>query len=200
MVTYTYIKIDASGNYVTLNEPLDENLYNLGSSYEDYLDNKWVLLSDKQVAFHEENPNATVYEVWNMELTPTPERTIDDAKSNMNALIDAYDSSENVNSFTVNETISGWFTPSERSNYKSSIDAAKLLGIETLSVYIGDTLITVSTTFAEQALAQIQLYADQCSIVTKQHKEAVAALTTIEDVDGYDYTVGYPEKLNFNLE
>lgn len=200
MTTYTYIKINTKGNYVTLNEPLNENLYNLGSSYEDYLANKWVLLSDEQVTFHEEHPNATVYEVWNMEMTPTPERTIDDAKSNMIALIDAYDSSENVNGFTVNSTVSGWLTAAERSNYKSSIDAAKLLDIETLSFYIGDLLVSVSTTLAEQMLAQVQLYADQCFIVAKQHKAAVKALTSIEEIDAYDYTSGYPAKLNFDLE
>ena len=48
-------------------------------------------------------------------------------------------------------------------------------------------------------LAQIQLYADQCFIVTKQHKAAVEALDSIEAVDNYDVTAGYPTKLTFNV-
>ena len=48
-------------------------------------------------------------------------------------------------------------------------------------------------------LAAIQLYADQCFIKTKQHEAAIKALATIEDINNYDYTVGYPTKLNFTL-
>ena len=201
MAKFTYLKYDKKGNYVEFEQKFDETLYNnIGYSYEDYLANKWVLLSNAQVAFHDENPNATVYEVWNMQMTPVPERTLDNAKDQMIATIDAYDSSDAVNSFTVNGSIEGWFTPAERSNYKSSIDAAKLVGLETLSFFVGDLLVTLPTATAEQLLAQVQLYADQCYIITKQHKSAVNALTAIEDVDAYDYTVGYPEKLNFDIE
>jgi hypothetical protein len=48
-------------------------------------------------------------------------------------------------------------------------------------------------------LAQIQLYADQCFLVTKQHEAAVNALDSIESVDNYDITLGYPTKLVFNV-
>ena len=116
--------------------------------------------------------------------------------------IDTYDSSSDVNGFeaTVSGmTIEGWFTPEERSNYKSSIDAAKLLGVETLYFYLGDVELAVTPVQAEYMLAQIQLYADQCFIVTKQHKLAVESMETIEEVDGFDYTADYPQKPNFNL-
>jgi hypothetical protein len=53
---------------------------------------------------------------------------------------------------------------------------------------------------AEMALAQIQIYADRCYIVTETHKSDVNSFENIEDVDNYDITAGYPEKLNFNLE
>ena len=59
--------------------------------------------------------------------------------------------------------------------------------------------LQISTVMAEQMLAQIQLYADSCYIVTMQHKSAVEALDTIEEVDNYDYRDGYPSRLNFNL-
>ena len=77
MAKYTYIKRDIKGYYIEFDEMFDPNLYNnLGDSYEDFLNNLWVLLSDEQVAFHEEYPNATVKEVWDMQLTPVPPRTI----------------------------------------------------------------------------------------------------------------------------
>jgi hypothetical protein len=132
-----------------------------------------------------------------MQLTPIPQRTLDDAKAEMIQKIDDYDSSDNVNGFTVNDSIEGWFTPEERSNYKSSIDAAKLIGVSALTFFIGDLQLEVTPTQAEYMLAQIQLYADHCFIVTKQHKISVGELETIEDVDSYPYQQGYPSKITF---
>ena len=202
MAKYTYIKQDIKGYYIEFDEMFNPDLYNnLGETWDDFLDNKWVLLSDEQVAFHVEHPTASVKEVWDMELTPEPIyiRTLEDAKNEMIANIDAYDSSINVNGFTVNNEIEAWFTADERSNYKSSIDAAKLLGVGTLSFFINDIEMTLPTESVEYMLAQIQLYADQCYIVTKQHKLDVNALETIEEVDAYPYMDGYPKRLNFDV-
>ena len=184
---YTYIKQDVKGYYIEFDEMFDPNLYdNLGETFEDFLDNLWVLLSDEQVTFHNENPSATVSEVWRMELDPEPVRTLEQAKIEMTMNIISYDSSSNVNGFTINGEVEGWFTPEERSNYKSSIDAAKLLGVSALTFFVGDMEMTVTPTQAEYMLAQIQLYADQCFIITKQHKAAVEAMESIEAVDTYD--------------
>lgn len=153
MKKYTYIKYDVEGYYIEFSDKFDENLYNnIGKIFEDFLDNKWLLLSDEQVAFHIEHPEASVEEVWNMEFAS---RTLDEAKEEMINTITEYDNSANINSFTINNEIEGWFTPEERSNYKSSIDAAKLLGIDSLSFFIGDMLLTVTPTQAEYMLAQI---------------------------------------------
>jgi hypothetical protein len=199
MAKYTYIKLDISGYYIEFDEMFNPELYdNLGDTYQDFLDNKWVLLSDEQVAFHEEHPEANVKEVWDMEITPEPPRTLEDAKAEMIAKIDEYDSSSEVNGFLVNSEIEGWFTPEERSNYKSSIDAAKLLGISALTFFIDNVEMTVTPVQADYMLAEIQLYADQCYIVTKGHKIAVEAMETIEEVDAFPYTEGYPEKINFS--
>lgn len=198
---FTYIKRAVRGYYLELEEKLTSDLYdNLGETYEDFLQNKFVLLSEEQVKFHEENPNASIKEVWDMELTPGYERTINDAKYEMLSKIDSYDNSDEVNSFTINNSISAWFTPNERTNYKNSIDSAKLLGVKELSLFIGDMSVTIPTERAEQMLAAIQLYADACFMVTKQHKLIVNNMTEIYDVDEYNYKVGYPEKLNFNVD
>lgn len=197
---FTYIKKNVDGFYVELPEKLTADLYSdLGETYEDFTQNKWVLLSDKQVKFHKENPTASIQEVWNMELKPVHVRDLADAKREMLAKIDQYDNSDAVNGFTVNNVIPAWFSVQERLNYKQSVEAAKLMNVKELSFYVGDNMLTVATEKAEQMLAALQLYADACFMVTKQHKLAVEALETIEDVDKYDYVVNYPEKLNFDL-
>lgn len=190
--------------YIETDQEIDAEYWDgqIGETLDDFYDGKWVLLSDEQAAFHEANPDASLREVWNTELTPVPERTITDAKREKIAQIDEYDNSSNVNSFNVtanDNTISAWLTPTERANYKSSIDAAEVVGLETLSFYIGELPVTLPTQQAKLLLAQIQLYADQCFMVTKAHKAAVEALESIEDVDNYNYESGYPEKLTFTL-
>lgn len=195
----TYISKLVPTNFVTYPEEIDSEYWagKIGDSYQDYLRGMWVLLSDEQAAFHEQFPSATVKEVWDMELNT---RTLEDAIREKINEIDAYDRSDNVNAFTINNEQKAWFTPDERSNYRNSIDAAKLVGIQSLSMYVGDIEVTLSIQEAELMLAQIQLYADQCYMVTKGHKMAVESLETIEDVDEYDNTVGYPQMLNFNIE
>ena len=47
--------------------------YNVGTTLEDYDNGAFLLLSDDQVAFHWEFPDATPLEVWNMEIPSSPE-------------------------------------------------------------------------------------------------------------------------------
>ena len=198
MEQYVYIKKSIFPHFVDFAEALKAEEYNnLGETYQDYLDNKWVLLNDDQVAYLEAHENADVKEVWDM---APAQKTLEQAKMEKMMQINAYDRSNNVNSFTINGTIEGWFTPEQRSNYKSSIDAAKLLGVESLQFFIGDLLLNITPTQAELMLAQIQLYADQCYIVTKEHQIAVEQLETVEAVENYDHTAGYPTRLNFPYE
>lgn len=198
---YTYVKRNIPRHYVTLENKLNPDLYsNIGSTYQDYLYNKYVLLTDEQVAFHNEYPEATVEEVFNLVINDNsePARTLEVAKKEMLQKIDSHDASDEVNGFLING-IKAWFTVQERNNYKASIDSAKLLGIESLSFFIGDHLLTITPEMAEHMLAAIQLYADQCFIVTKQHKLKVESLESIEEVDLYDYYAGYPKMLEFEL-
>lgn len=203
----TYIRKSIKGYYIDFPDEIDAEYWagKIGSTYQDFRDDKWILLSNEQIAFHTEHPYATISQVISMTLPEpiTHERTLEDAKNEKIAQIDEYDQSDAVNSFDVmqnNEIVtSSWLTPAERANYRSSIDAAELVGLETLSLYIGEIPVTLPTATAKLMLAQIQLYADQCFIITKQHKAAVQAMESIETVDAYDQTVGYPQKLVFNL-
>ena len=202
----TYIRKSIKGYYIDFTEEIDAEYWagKIGSTYEDFRNNKWILLSDEQVLFHKEHPQASISQVISMILPESVEytRTLEDAKNEKLQAIDNYDNSSFVNGFDVvndNDTVTTWLTPAQRANYRSSIDAAELVGLTELSLYIGETPITLPVATAKLMLAQIQLYADQCFIVTKQHKSAVEALESIEVVDNYDITAGYPTKLTFNV-
>ena len=196
-----YIYIKRGHGYLEFDTPISIELNGnvMGTTWQDYLDKKWVQLSAEQIAFKEAHPNASIKEVFDMQMAPEPVRTLEQAKIEKISAINAYDVSDNVNQFTVNGMLTDWFTPAQRSNYRNSIDAAKVVGIESLSLFVGGNAITITTTLAEQLLAQIQLYADACYIVTQQHIAAVNALDTIEAVDAFDITQDYPNKLSFEV-
>ena len=81
-----------------------------------------------------------------------------------------YDNSDAINDVIINDEIHGWVDAEQRANYRNSLDAAKRVGLSQVSFFVNGNLFTVSIEQAEDLLAAIQLYADQCFIVTKQHE------------------------------
>ena len=61
--------------YVPMPEKIDANNNDIGTTWEDYIAGKYVLLTEEQIAFKEANEGASVEEVFNMQLTPIPEPT-----------------------------------------------------------------------------------------------------------------------------
>lgn len=199
-----YIKRGAgNNNFLSLDEELDPEVYsNIGTTLDDYYNGKFVMLSEAQYTFREANPSASVVEVWNMSIpsyTPSEEEVLSNAKARKVEDIEEYSHSENVDQFVVNGVIEGWLTPTERSNYLQSITSAELLGETSVEFFVGNNKFALDLQTARFMLAKIQRYADASYIVTTEHKIAVNDLTTIEDIENFDVTLGYPEKLNFEI-
>jgi len=132
-----------------------------------------------------------------------PYDALGQAKRQKIAELEAYDISDAVNSFDIvynGATITDWLTPDKRANYKNSLDSAEILGMDVVHPVFGGIQFELSVAMAKTSLAKVQIYADQCYIATESHKAAINALETVEAVEGYDYTTGYPAKLVFNLE
>lgn len=108
-----------------------------------------------------------------------------------------YDNSIDVNGFFVGEQLT-WIDRETRNTYKASIEAAELLGETSIIVPILGMILNIPIEKGKIALAKIQRYADACAIVTAQHKMAISGLNSEEEIMGYDFTSGYPEKLVFN--
>lgn len=131
------------------------------------------------------------------EYTPSAETPtdIDMAKAAKIAEIAAYSDSDAVNSLTFNG-IKTWLTRTVRDGYDTSITAAKNLGEANVTFMVGDNEMQLPVEQARRVLDLVQRYADACFLVTERHKIAVKALQTVEEVEKYDYTTGYPEKLS----
>ena len=110
--------------------------------------------------------------------------------------ITEYDQSEDVNSFTL-QGKQMWLPKETRVGLVNSVTIEKNAGKETTVLWFGGEKYELPVDTALQMLAALELYALECYNVTAAHKAAVNALESVEDVVAYDYTQGYPEKLNF---
>ena len=110
--------------------------------------------------------------------------------------ITEYDQSEDVNSFTL-QGKTMWLPKETRVGLVNSITIEKNAGKKTTVLWFGGEKYELPVDTALQMLSALELYALECYNVTAAHKAAVNALESVEDVVAYDYTQGYPEKLNF---
>lgn len=137
---------------------------------------------------------------WGFEpyVPPVPERTLEIAKSAKIAEITAYDASDAVNSFTLDGDIM-WINRDDRVSTMNSTTILKNAGEEETTLWYGGQKYTLPCDTLIQMLGALEIYALQCYDVTEEHKAAVNALTTIEEVDAYEYTTGYPQHLSFEV-
>lgn len=112
--------------------------------------------------------------------------------------IEAYDSSENVNSFVLN-WVNVWLNKDTRVGLMNSLTIEKNSGKEESTLWFNNICVTINCDAAIQMLSALELYALSCYNVTAEHKVAVSELTTLEQALDYDYTTGYPNKLNFTV-
>ena len=141
------------------------------------------------------------FDEW-VEPEPTPEEVLERSRQEKLSALEAFDSSEEVNGFDVSsngEDMRMWIDRETRGDYKASIEAAELLGRTTVKPVFNGVEVELSVEMAKMALAQVQIYANQCFGVTQRHKAAIEALESVEEVEGYDFTEGYPERLRFEV-
>ncbi len=135
------------------------------------------------------------FEEW-YEPEPTSEQLLARAKSAKIAELEAYDSSDAVNSFSVNGK-QMWLDAATRQQLRISLDAMQQAGRGTVTKWFDGEQYTYPIDVWYQMLAAVEVYASDALNVTELHRAGINALTTIQEVDDYDYTIGYPEKLEF---
>lgn len=128
---------------------------------------------------------------------PVPERTLEDAKEEKVAQIVAYDTSDAVNSFTLDGNTM-WISRDDRISIMNSTTILKNAGQETTTLWNHGEKYILPCDMLIQMLSLLEIYALHCYDVTEEHKANVNVLTTIEEVDEYDYMTGYPEQLSFD--
>lgn len=118
------------------------------------------------------------------------------AKAEKIAEITTYDKSSAVNSFLLDDK-QRWLDIDLRRSLSYSTNILKDDGEKTVDIWFDTECETMNIDNALYMLKELEVYAKQTNNVTHQHKAEVMALTSIEDVEAYDVTNGYPEKLVF---
>ena len=109
--------------------------------------------------------------------------------------ITKYDVSSAVNGFYYqgNEY---WLDKATRVGLMNSTRILKDSGQTTTTLWFNNMCLTLPVDDVIDKLSALEQYALSCYNVTASHKIAVQALTTIEEVNEYDVTQGYPTKLD----
>lgn len=124
------------------------------------------------------------------------EASIDEIRAQKLDELRLYDSSEAVNQFSI-DNILGWWNKATRVGLMNSISIEREAGRYETSIWLGDTQFILSIEKAIDMLKQIEMYALACFDTTQRHINAINQLETKEEIEAYNYYVGYPRKLSF---
>ena len=112
--------------------------------------------------------------------------------------ISDYNTSDNVDAFLLNGE-KHWLTRDERAMAKLSTEARQRLGHYTTEQCLGGKFYTIPCDTLLTMLARLEDYALSCFNFAIRQQAEVNALTSLEEVENYDVTKGYPEMLNFTI-
>lgn len=175
--------------------------YDIGTTYEDNVNGKYVKLTKKQLTFKAANPNASVLEVFKAQLnTVTTEQQLLNAKYRKLSEIEQADKASEL--FYIN-SVEMWLDKNTRTSLvANTIPALEASGVTSTKLWAAtDTpiAVVVDITTLKSALSAIEIYAKQTYDITQTHKSAVLALATVEEVEAYNANANYPAILNFNI-
>ena len=115
--------------------------------------------------------------------------------------IDLYDKSKAVEEFYLNG-FGMWYKADKRTTIRNLVESSVKEGRNEVTLWTEEEPIlpiTVSCDLALDLLAKLEVYAGDALAVTQRKKAEVQALQSVEEINAYDITSGYPEKLNLQI-
>lgn len=156
------------------------------------------MTDEGEMRYEEREKEQYAYDVCWLENVGTEADVLNSAKESVLAAVEAYDTSSAVNGFILNGQ-RVWLDKATRVGLMNSTSIAKAMGQPTTTLWLGDAKLVVECDKAIQLLSALEMYALKCFNVTAAHKKAVAEMSTVEEVLGYDYTAGYPKMLEMRI-
>lgn len=124
-------------------------------------------------------------------------QTLLELKAQKISELQVYDSSESVNSFSI-DNVSGWLNKATRVGLMNSISIERESGRSETTIWLNDAKLVLLIEKAIDMLQQIELYALACYHTTQGHIKAINQLETKEEIEAYNFKIGYPRKLSFS--
>lgn len=156
--------------------------------------------NDKVVGTNTYNPTEEMIlaDGWEEYVTPEPteEELLSRAKRNKVREVGAYDTSEEVNIFYM-QGQPMWLDFEDRSRLLLRFQAETAKGNETTTLWSNGKEYALPLSVAINMLYELETYASKCYDNTQRHLANIDVLKNIEDIESYDYRIGYPEKLEF---
>lgn len=147
---------------------------------------------DKKITLALFTANCTIYAKKILGMEPS----LSDLKVQKLAEVSVYDASDAVNSFTIDGK-NIWLSKDTRLALRQRFAAEKSAGIMSTTLWYGTYKFSLGVDKTLDMLNAIEIYACKCYDITAAHKATVQSMTDIEDILGYDFRVGYPDKLSF---
>ena len=135
-------------------------------------------------------------EIEDVEMPARPQPSVEQVREWKLQAITQHDCSDAVNSFTVNG-VPFWLNKADRVGLMNSTTILKEANEPTTTLWMNGVKLVLPCDLVLQILAAIEIYALECYGVTETHKSAVNALTSVEEIEAYDHTSGYPTKPSF---
>lgn len=216
---YTYITKKNRLTYIGLNDLLDPSCNDIGESYLDFLAGKWVLLSEEQVLFKEEHPDATIREVLDMKIAekePEPsqaeviEAEVFNRAKDMK-LDEIRTQDDKSNKFFISVISEGkevansefWMDKDLRNSLLNvTLPALQQNGDTTTKLWSDTTpprSIEVPIDWALNCIPVVEIYAKKTYDVMQGNIAKVYAAKTVDEINSIDVESGYPPYITFEL-
>lgn len=145
-----------------------------------------------------EYSEAAVNEAYTAWKVATANRKLVRAKREVLKKIEDYDTSPAVNGFCLNgERV--WLDFELRDRVYQGNERLQRIGRTDTTLWLGKQCYNLSIEQAQNIISHIEAYAKDCYNVTASHKKAVSELNSIEEVEKYDITAGYPAQLKMEV-
>lgn len=145
-----------------------------------------------------EYSEAAVNEAYTAWKVATANRKLARAKREVLKKIEDYDTSPAVNGFYLNgERV--WLDFELRDRVYQGNERLQRIGRTDTTLWLGKQCYNLSIEQAQNIISHIEAYAKDCYNVTAAHKKAVSELASIEEVEKYDITAGYPAQLRMEV-
>lgn len=134
----------------------------------------------------------------------TQEELLEQAREELVGRIREYDSSSDVNGCIIRKdgaVMEYWAGKEDRDSLKGAVRDCMSLERETYRLDLRELGVSLHIECGKllEMLCALEVYAIDCYNRTTDHIYAAKGLSTIEEMEAYDYREGYPQRLEFEL-